>query len=550
MSYNEHAVRERRALYMGGPEREARAFVEEHTAVLAPLLRESHVASWNAAVGEGDDAEERSARARAAVKHLYADPRRAAQVREWLASGEIRDPLLLRQLVLLDLEYTGSQLPEDTIEDLVRRSASLEQTFYTFRASLDGERVTNNVLLDVLRDERDSARRREAWEASKQVGREVAEPLRELVRRRNEAARSLGFDNYYVMELELQELDEERLFRILDGLKEESDPAFRQLRDEIDATLAERYGVAPEELRPWHWGDFFGQEVPSVSPVDLDGMFRDVDLEKTAAEFFGGIGLPVEDVLRRSDLYEREGKDQHAFCIDVDREGDVRTLCNLRPNEKWASTLLHELGHAAYDKFIPGTLPFLLRTPAHTLSTESIAMYMGRLTRQPEWLREVVGAELGEEEGAEIRRQLRAAMLVSARWILVMVHFERELYRDPDRADLNTLWWDLVERMQLIRRPEGRDEPDWAAKIHFSTAPVYYHNYLLGELMASQLTAYLGREVLRGRRGSIRGVEAVGGFLRERIFAPGASLDWNELLVQATGEGLSPHYFVEEFVSA
>lgn len=551
MSYNEHAVRERPAAYTASAEHEARAFVEEHTATLAPLLRESHLASWNAAVGEGDDAEERSARARAAVKHLYSDAERAARVKAWLAGGQVRDPLLLRQLVLLDLEYTGSQLPEETIEDLVRRSASLEQTFYTFRSSLDGERVTNNVLLDVLRDERDSARRREAWEASKQVGREVAEPLRELVRRRNEAARSLGFDNFYAMELQLQELDEERLFRILDGLREESDPAFRQLRDEMDATLAERYGVAPEELRPWHWGDFFGQEAPSVSTVDLDAMFGDVDLEKTAADFFRGIGLPVEDVLARSDLYEREGKDQHAFCIDVDREGDVRTLCNLRPNEKWASTLLHELGHAAYDKFIPRTLPFLLRTPAHTLSTESIAMYMGRLTRKPEWLREVAGAELGDEEAAEIRRQLRAAMLVSARWILVMVHFERELYRDPDRDDLNTLWWDLVERMQFIRRPEGRDEPDWAAKIHFSTAPVYYHNYLLGELMASQLTAHLARGEMRGRRsGSIRGVEAVGRFLRERIFAPGASLDWNELLVHATGEGLNPHYFVEEFVSA
>ena len=83
MSYNEHAVRERRALYLGGTEHEARAFVEEHTAVLAPLLRESHVASWNAAVGEGDDAEERSARARAAVKHLYSDPRREAYGIAW-----------------------------------------------------------------------------------------------------------------------------------------------------------------------------------------------------------------------------------------------------------------------------------------------------------------------------------------------------------------------------------------------------------------------------------------------------------------------------------
>ncbi|HEX7240946.1 MAG TPA: M2 family metallopeptidase, partial [Longimicrobiaceae bacterium] len=367
-------------------------------------------------------------------------------------------------------------------------------------------------------------------------------------RRRNDATRSLGFGNYYLMELELQELDEGRLFRILDELKELSDPAFRALRAEMDTGLAERFGVDPEELRPWHWEDFFGQEAPSVSTVDLDGFFQGLDLEGTAAGFFHGIGLPVDDVLARSDLYERDGKDQHAFCIDIDREGDVRTLCNLRPNEKWMSTLLHEMGHAAYDKFIPSGLPFLLRTPAHTLSTESIAMFMGRLTRDPEWLREVVGAELGAAEAADIRRQLRAAMLVSARWILVMVYFERELYRDPDWPDLNGLWWDLVERIQFIRRPEGRDEPDWGAKIHFSTAPVYYHNDLLGELMASQLHSFLHRDVMRGRKGSIKGVAEVGTFLRDRIFAPGASLDWNELLVHATGEELNPRHFVDQFV--
>lgn len=546
MSFNDHMVRASSEAHSA--EREAAAFVQEHVAVVAPLLRESNLAAWDAATGEGEDAEERSASTRAAVKRLYADAASAARVREWLRPGAVRDPLLHRQLAILDHEYTANQLSDEVIDDLVRRSAALEQTFYTFRSTFEGDRVANNVLLDVLRDERDEARRRAAWEASKQIGREVAEPLRELVRRRNAAARSLGFENFYLMELELQELGEARLFGILDELRASSDDAFRRLRGEMDARLAERFGVSPEALRPWHWEDFFGQEAPSVSPVDLDGFFRDADVEAVAAEFFRGIGLPVEDVLARSDLYEREGKDQHAFCIDIDREGDVRTLCNLRPNEKWMSTLLHELGHAAYDKLTPTSLPFVLRTPAHTFSTESIAMFMGRLTRDPEWLRDVVGAELDAAAAADIRSQLRAAMLVAARWILVMVYFERELYRDPDREDLNTLWWDLVEAIQFIRRPEGRDEPDWAAKIHFSTAPVYYHNYLLGELMASQLTACLKREVMRGRSGSLKGKEEVGAFLREQIFERGASLDWNELLVQATGEGLNPRYFVEQFV--
>jgi len=546
MSFEESDVR--RLASVSGTEREVAAWVEEHVARVAPLLRESHLASWDAATGAGTGAEERSARARAEVMRLYASAEDAARVKGWLASGEVRDPLLHRQLVLLDHEYTASQLSPETIDDLVRRSTALEQAFYTFRSELDGERVANNVLLDVLRDERDGERRRAAWEASKQIGREVAEPLRELVRRRNEAARALGFESFYLMQLDLQELGEARLFGILDELRALSDAPFRALRDEMDAQLAERFGVEPTALRPWHWEDFFGQEVPSTGPVELDVYFRELDLEAVAAEFFRGIGLPVDDVLAHSDLYEREGKDQHAFCIDVDREGDVRTLCNLRPNEKWMGTLLHELGHAAYDKLLPRGLPFLLRQPAHTLSTEAVAMFMGRLTRDPEWLREVAGAELDPAQAEEITRQLRASMLVAARWILVMCYFERELYRDPDRADLNALWWELVEEIQFVRRPEGRDEPDWASKIHFSTAPVYYHNYLLGELMASQVTAYLRREVLRGHRGSIRGVEAVGRFFRERIFAPGASVDWNELLVQATGEGLNPRYFVEQFV--
>ncbi|HEX8451499.1 MAG TPA: M2 family metallopeptidase, partial [Longimicrobium sp.] len=307
-------------------EAEVRAFVDGHVERIAPLMRESNLAAWDAATGADPQAHERSARARAAYKTVYADATHARLVRTWLASDDVRDPLLRRQLVLLDNEYTGNQLPPETIEDLVRRATELEQTFTEFRATFAGERATNNQLLDVLRDERDVATRREAWEASKQIGREVAEPLRELVRRRNAAARSLGFPDYYVMELRLQELDEERLFAILDEFRDRTDAPFRRFRDELDARLAVRFGVAAEALRPWHWEDPFGQEAPGVGTVELDDVFRDHDSVRIAADFFRGIGLPADDVLARSDLYEREGKDQHAFCIDVDREGDVRIL--------------------------------------------------------------------------------------------------------------------------------------------------------------------------------------------------------------------------------
>ena len=42
-------------------------------------------------------------------------------------------------------------------------------------------------------------------------------------------------------------------------------------------------------------------------------------------------------------LYEREGKDQHAFCITIDRDDDVRTLLNIKPPANWMETALQRL---------------------------------------------------------------------------------------------------------------------------------------------------------------------------------------------------------------
>jgi peptidyl-dipeptidase A len=530
----------------GREEEEAGRFVREHSNTFGELLRAAHEAYWTAATTGSQEAADRYARAVAAVKKLYADVNAAESVAAWLRGGQVADPVLERQLTLLHLQYTGNRLPTETIDDLARRTSEIERVFHSYRATLNGEPVTDNEIREILRRQPGSRIRRAAWEASKQIGRRVAEPLRELVRRRNAAARSLGFSNHYVMQLTLQEQEEGQLFTMLDAFRERSEGPFRRLRADLDDRLAERFGIRVHELRPWHWEDPFAQEAPSFGEVDLDGWFQNTDLVAMARSYFSAIGLPVEEVLQRSDLWEREGKSQHAFCIAIDRLGDVRILCNLRPTEHWAMVLLHELGHAVYDRFIPADLPFLLRQPAHTFATEAIAMLMGRLTRDPVWLQNRVGARLTESERNDVLGQLRAQMLVSARWMLVMAYFERELYCDPDRADLDSLWWELVERLQLIPRPDGRTEPDWAAKIHLTNVPAYYHNYLLGEWMTSQLTSRIDREL--GVEALGRGVPGVGQLLRESVFRHGALLDWNELLVEGTGEPLSPDHFIREFV--
>ena len=103
--------------------------------------------------------------------------------------------------------------------------------------------------------------------------------------------------------------------------------------------------------------------------------------------------------------------------------------------------------------------------------------------------------------------------------------------RNPDGRH-DSRWWDLVERFQLVRRPDGRHAPDWAAKIHISAAPVYYHNYLFGELVASQLAATLG--------GLVDNPSAPGAMLGTRLFAPGTTDRWDRLIEHATGRALTP----------
>jgi peptidyl-dipeptidase A len=526
-------------------------FVEETVSELKPLAVSTALADWDASTQGTPEALASAAKSETELRLFLSSASRHKTTADLLKSNAV-DPLTRRQLTLLYLEQRPNQLSEEVIDDLVQRSKEIQSEFFTFRAELDGRQVTNNQILDVLRTELDESRRRAAWDASKQIGPRVAPRLLALVERRNESARSLGYRDYYRMQLELQEIDEDELSAVFDDLKRRTDLPFREAKAYVDECLAERYGTSPDALRPWHYEDPFFQEPPLAEKLGLGELFRRRDVLDIADRFYEGIGLPLTDVLQRSDLYERDGKDQHAYCTNINRESDVRILCNLKADERWMGILLHELGHAAFEKYFPDSLPWLLRQPAHIASTEAIAMFMDRLVYDVDWLEKAAGMSLPDREKmrSALSRHLRFESLLIARWVLVMTMFERELYANPWRDDLNMYWWELVEELQLVPRLEDRSEPDWAAKIHFTIAPVYYHNYLLGELMASQLGAALRREVLNSDepRGYV-GRRDVGAFLRERWFAPGASVHWQDLLEGATGSRLSPGPFVDEFVS-
>jgi peptidyl-dipeptidase A len=352
------------------------------------------------------------------------------------------------------------------------------------------------------------------------------------------------------MSLALGEQDEKEILAIFDELKKFTDEPFKKVKGEIDAELSKRYGADPSKMYPWFYQDPFFQEAPSVGEVDLNKFYKGKDIVELSRKFYSTIGLSVDDILKNSDLYPRKGKYQHAFCTDIDRLGDVRTMQNVKDDYYWMGTMLHELGHGVYSKNIDRTLPFLLRSEAHTFTTEAIAMLMERQASNVEWIGTMVGIDAKEKESVRktVKANLRMKVLLFSRWSQVMIRFEQSMYRNPDQ-NLNKLWWDLVEEYQLVKRPEGRNEPDWAAKIHLAQYPAYYHNYTLGELTASQLLNYITTNTFKGERDmSFVGKSEIGKYLQEKVFAPGMKYRWDEFVKQATGEPLSSKFFVQEFV--
>jgi peptidyl-dipeptidase A len=521
---------------------DVKKFLENVNADLKMLHTKSASSYWNlTTTGKGEYMEEVE-KAEIELRMYLASKERFEAVKE--AMELELDSIEKRQIKLLFDSMLPNQLPKESIEAAVKKEVEIEGLFANFRANIDGKEVSNNEITEILEKSTDAELRKKAWIAGKEIGKEVAPKLIELIKIRNENAKQLGFENYYDMMMELQELSAEQIHSMFRSFKKQTDDLFKEVKDDIDTILSEKFKINKEDVKPWHYSDIWFQEVPTIDTYEYDSLFTNKDIINLVKKTYESIGLDISDIIERSDLYERKGKNQHAFTISIDTENDIRVLENIRPNVKWAETTLHEYGHAVYDKYIDKSLPVILRSPAHIFTTEAVAMFFGRRARDVEWYGKILN--LNETTLKEIeprlKKLLKYQLAITSRWVIAFVFFEKELYLNPDSPNLNSLWYNTLQELQFISVPDERHAlPDWAAKIHFGTAPVYYHNYLLGEMMASQMENFIKENI-----SSELINKNVGEFFVDEIFRPGSKHKWDELIEKATGKPLSPEFLANQ----
>ncbi len=138
---------------------------------------------------------------------------------------------------------------------------------------MNGKKLTDNKIEEILHTSTNNTVLQITWTASKETGSIVADDILRLVRMRNEAVHELGFVNYHAIKLQLREQNPMQIEVVFDELDE--------LTKDI-VTLARRY--------------------------------------------YAGLNIPIDNLIERSDLFEKEGKYQHVYCTEIDCEGDVRIL--------------------------------------------------------------------------------------------------------------------------------------------------------------------------------------------------------------------------------
>jgi peptidyl-dipeptidase A len=534
-------------------ENEFRDFASTLETEIAKAYTDAALSYWVAANSGKDEDFDKAVEAEKRLDKILSDTSKFEKIKNFRDSGLIMDEILKRNLELMYLSFIGKQIDTEKLAAMTELQNEISKKFQNFRAVVDGKKMTDNEVEDALTTVKNSKQLANVWKAHKQIGQIVAEDIIKLVKLRNDAAKELGYNNYHEMSLKLNEQDPEEISKLFDELDELTRDSFKALKDEMDEVISKQCNISKDELMPWHYQNRYFQEAPKIYDIDLDIYYKGKDIVKLTKDYYASIDLPIDDMVEKSDLFEREGKNQHAFCTDIDRNTkDIRVLCNVKDNNSWMNTMLHEFGHAVYFKWHDSELPWFLKTPAQIFTTEAIAMVFGRFASDAQWMQDMLGISDKEKEkiSETAFKILTLEQLVFSRWSQVMYRFEKSMYENPDQ-DLNGLWWTLVEKYQMIKKPEGRNEPDWATKTHIATSPCYYHNYHLGELLASQLYHYIGKDVLNlpeGKTSSWYNEKSVGEYLIDKVFAPGAKYHWNDMIEKATGEKLTPKYYAGQFV--
>ncbi|MBP3820387.1 M2 family metallopeptidase [bacterium] len=419
----------------------------------------------------------------------------------------------------------------EALKALRDKESEIGKKFNTAVMKLDGKNVSNLELNKILETETNPEIREKAYNAQLERGELIVQDLRELVKMRNEYAKSKGYDTYFDYMLEVYGTSAEMINKLANEILDKSSENTRTIFSKQNDELKNFFNT--DKLENYHYKIL----LDSNPKKEINEILKNKDVVDITRKIYSGMGYDMDKMMDDGklvlDLYPRKNKNSHGFCFDIDFGKDARILANLCNDESSLETLMHEMGHAVNALGVPANTPYFDKDFASATFTEAIAKMMEDLPMKEGTLSEIV-------RDKELLGKFEASLKGSkAYWVgrfLEIIEFERDMYKNPDQ-DLAKLWQE--KRGKYLHRDVSADN-EWATIPHFITHPGYYQNYFRAELIEAQIYNKLKQEL-----GDITKNKDTAKYLDENLFKYGASIDEYDLIKQFTGKEFSAEDFVK-----
>lgn len=507
--------------------RGARARLHELSLRYERLMTEHGLFEWSRYAGrlvEGPPASQRMEKLRAAEREVF----READELLTRFGDRVVSP---RRAELWRRGALGLKLLGDA--RAAKLGDQLESVINDHRFVDDGRPITRGELAEMRRSDDPRVRRR-TRQLEHALHLKAAPIATELLRRRRELAKELGWPSFYAALLEVRGASLPTVERVLGDLDRRTR---RPLLDALGGGSGRRLSRA--FVSSWDVDHLVHRQ--AVVPHDR----FPADRARAVVEgIFGAFGFDLQR--ERLDLTVRE----FAFggqTIAVTAPRDVRLVVRPLPGIRFYGLLLHEIGHAVAVRSTEATEPLYkgyewvpgLLDPAFA---EGSAELFGRLLDEPQVLRAHLG--LDASEIATVLRARRLETLLSVRRGLTSAVFER-LALEREGAHLDLLSLDVERNVSGFFLPRDA-EPVWATSPFLATYPVYIQSYQLAACVAVQV-----RDALRARFGKDWISPRAGDFVRRHFLSDGARASLAEKMVLTTGSeldatGLLRHVLAKE----
>nr|WP_234465501.1 MULTISPECIES: carboxypeptidase M32 [Erwiniaceae] len=275
------------------------------------------------------------------------------------------------------------------------------------------------------------------------------------------------------------------------------------------------------------------------------------------------LGLSVMKTLGFDFNHGRLDVSAHPFCGGVPE--DVRITTRYNENDFLSAMMgvIHETGHARYEQNLPQQ--WRGQPVAHARSTamhESQSLFMEmQLGRSKAFLQHIhpqVVALMGDQPALALDNFVRQTQRVKPGFIrvdadelsypahvILRYEIERALIEGEIEVDDIPALWDEKMQQSLGMDTRGNYRDGCMQDIHWTDGAFgYFPTYTLGAMYAAQLFQAVKRAIPQVddliRNGEL---QPVFDWLQQNIWQHGSRFPTQQLLVNATGETLNPHYF-------